>query len=34
MEHFPELLQRVPAKYIASWLGITEVTLSVIRARR
>ncbi len=29
----PELLSRVPAKYIASYLDITEVTLSKIRAK-
>jgi CRP-like cAMP-binding protein len=34
MERYPELMQRVPAKYIASYLGITEVTLSVVRGRR
>lgn len=34
MEYFPELLQRVPAKYIASYLGITEVMLSTIKGRR
>jgi len=33
-EHFPDLLQRVPAKYLASYLGITEVMLSNIKARR
>ncbi len=34
MDRYPELMQRVPAKYIASYLGITEVTLSVVRGRR
>jgi CRP-like cAMP-binding protein len=34
MERYPELMQRVPAKYIASYLGITEVTLSVVRGRK
>lgn len=34
MEHHPELILRVPAKYIASYLGITEVTMSKIKARR
>jgi len=33
-EHSPELLQRVPAKYLASYLGITEVMLSNIKGRR
>jgi CRP-like cAMP-binding protein len=31
---FPELILRVPAKYIASYLGITEAHLSVIKGRR
>jgi CRP-like cAMP-binding protein len=34
MERYPELMQRVAAKYIASYLGITEVTLSVVKGRR
>jgi len=33
IEHYPELLLRIPAKYIASYIGITEVTMSKIRAR-
>ena len=32
MDHFPQIIQRVPSKYIASYLGITEETLSRIRA--
>lgn len=32
MNHFPQIIQRVPSKYIASYLGITEETLSRIRA--
>ena len=31
MEHYPELILRVPAKFIASYLDITEVTLSKIK---
>lgn len=34
MEKFPELVLRVPAKYIASYLGITEVTLSNIKGKK
>ena len=33
LEHHSELLLRVPAKYLASYLGITEVTMSKIKAR-
>lgn len=32
MEYHPELIQRVPSKFIASYLGITEVTLSNIKS--
>lgn len=34
LDHFPELILRVPAKYIASYLGITEVTLSSIKGKK
>lgn len=33
VEHHPELLLRVPAKYLASYLGICEVTMSRMKAR-
>lgn len=33
MINHPELLQRVPQKYLASYLGITTVSLSRIRSR-
>jgi CRP/FNR family transcriptional regulator, anaerobic regulatory protein len=32
MQHQPEALQRVPQKYIATWLGMTPETLSRARA--
>lgn len=34
LEHFPQFILRVPSKYIASYLGITEETLSRIRAAK
>ena len=34
MENCPEIVRRVPSKYIASYLGISEVTLSTIKSRR
>lgn len=34
LENHPELILRVPAKFIASYLGITEVTLSNIKGKR
>jgi CRP-like cAMP-binding protein len=34
VDHFPELILRVPSKYIASYLSITEETLSRIRSRK
>lgn len=34
LENFPELVLRVPAKYIASYLGISEVTLSNIKGKK
>ena len=33
LEHHPELVLRVPAKYLASYLGITEVTMSKVKGR-
>jgi CRP/FNR family transcriptional regulator, anaerobic regulatory protein len=32
VDHHPELLQRVPRKYLASYLGVTEATLSNINS--
>jgi CRP-like cAMP-binding protein len=34
MEEQPDILQRAPLKHIASYLGITQVSLSRIRAQR
>ena len=34
IEKHPEILQRIPQHYIASYLGITSVSLSRIRNRR
>lgn len=33
IESYPEIIQRIPLKYIASYLGITQVSLSRIRAK-
>lgn len=34
LQHHPELILRVPAKYIASYLCVSEETLSRIRSRK
>ncbi|MCW3091392.1 MAG: Crp/Fnr family transcriptional regulator [Ferruginibacter sp.] len=34
IENHRELILRVPAKYLASYLGITEVMLSIIKGRK
>jgi CRP-like cAMP-binding protein len=34
LENYPTLIQRVPSKYLASYLGITEVTLSIIKSKK
>jgi hypothetical protein len=33
IDHHPELILRVPSKFIASYLGITEVTLSALKGK-
>ena len=33
LDHFPELVKRVASKYLASYLGVTEVTLSKIKGK-
>jgi CRP-like cAMP-binding protein len=34
LQHNPELVQRVPSKFLASYLGITEVRLSAVKNHR
>ena len=34
IENHSELILRVPAKYLASYLGITEVMLSIIKGKK
>jgi hypothetical protein len=34
MEFHPELIKRVPSKFLATYLGLTEVTLSRVKAKR
>ena len=34
LDYFPEIIKRIPSKYIASYLSITEETLSRIRSRK
>lgn len=33
-QNFPELVQRVPLKYLASYLGISEITLKRLRSKK
>lgn len=34
LNHYPDLVRRVPQKYLASYLDLTEVSLSKIRGRK
>jgi len=34
LSRFPDLAWRVPAKYLASYLGMTDVTLSIVKHQR
>lgn len=34
LERFPDFILRIPAKYISSWLGITEQHFSFVKSRR
>lgn len=34
LEHYPDLVRRVPQKYLASYLDLTEVALSQIRSKK
>jgi CRP-like cAMP-binding protein len=33
LDHHPDLVKRVPVKYLASYIGITDVMLSVVRGK-
>lgn len=33
IDNFPELIQRVPSKYLASYLSVSEETLSRIKSK-
>jgi CRP/FNR family transcriptional regulator, anaerobic regulatory protein len=34
IDNNPDIIRRVPSKFIASYLGITEVTLSTIKSKK